>query len=94
VKWVYNGIDLDAYPYKAEKGDRLIFVGRFVSFKCPHVAIEVAKRLGMGLDLVGGAYEEPFNHLDLGGEEATGSPDLSFSLPTRHSPCLPPRSQT
>ncbi len=60
IKWVYNGIDLDAYPYKAEKGDRLIFVGRFVSFKQPHVAIEVAKRLGMGLDLVGGAYEEPY----------------------------------
>ena len=60
VNWVYNGIDLDAYPFKKEKGDRLIFVGRFVSFKQPHVAIEVAKRLGMGLDLVGGAYEEPY----------------------------------
>jgi len=60
VKWVYNGIDLEAYPYKAVKGDRLIFVGRFVSFKGPHVAIQVAKKLGMGLDLVGGAYEEPY----------------------------------
>ena len=60
VKWVYNGIDLDAYPYKAVKGDRLIYVGRFVSFKGVHIAIEVAKRLGMGLDLVGGAYEEPY----------------------------------
>lgn len=58
--WVYNGIDLDAYPYKAEKGDRLIFVGRFVSFKQPNMAIEVAKWLHMGLDLVGGAYEEPY----------------------------------
>ena len=60
VHFVYNGIDLDAYPYKAVKGDRLIYVGRFVSFKQPHVAIQVAKRLGMGLDLVGGAYEEPY----------------------------------
>lgn len=60
VVWVYNGIDLDAYPYKAVKGDRLIFVGRFVSFKQPHIAIEVAKKLGLGLDLVGGAYEEPY----------------------------------
>jgi len=60
VTWVYNGIDLDAYPYKAVKGDRLIYVGRFVSYKQPHVAIQVAKKLGMGLDLVGGAYEEPY----------------------------------
>ena len=60
IKWVYNGIDIDAYPYKAEKGDRLIFVGRFTGFKGTHIAIEVAKRLNMGLDLVGGAYEEPY----------------------------------
>ena len=60
VKWVYNGIDLDAYPYKAEKGDRLVYVGRFTGFKGTHVAIQVAKKLNMGLDLVGGAYEEPY----------------------------------
>jgi len=60
VVWVYNGINLDVYPYKAKKGERLIYVGRFVSFKQPHIAIEVAKKLGMGLDLVGGAYEEPY----------------------------------
>jgi len=60
VHFVYNGIDTDLYKFKKEKGDRLIFVGRFTSFKQPHVAIEVAKRLGMGLDLVGGAFEEPY----------------------------------
>ena len=60
VQWVYNGIDLQAYPYKAVKGERLIYVGRFTDFKGTHVAIQVAKKLGMGLDLVGGAYEEPY----------------------------------
>lgn len=60
VQFVHNGIDLDKYPYKADKGNRLIFVGRFVQFKGPHVAIEIAKKLDMGLDLVGGAYEEPY----------------------------------
>lgn len=60
VHFVYNGIDLDAYPYKAVKGDRLIYVGRFTGFKGTHIAIQVAKKLGMGLDLVGGAYEEPY----------------------------------
>lgn len=56
----YNGINLDAYPFKKQKGERLIYVGRFTSFKGTHIAIEVAKKLGMGLDLVGGAYEEPY----------------------------------
>ena len=60
VHFVYNGIDLNAYPFKKEKGERLCYVGRFSSFKQAHVAIEVAKKLNLGLDLVGGAFEEPY----------------------------------
>lgn len=60
VWFVYNGIDLNVYPFQREKGDRLIYIGRFTSFKQPHIAIEVAQKLNMGLDLVGGAYEEPY----------------------------------
>lgn len=60
VCFVYNGIDLNAYPFKKEKGNRLIYIGRYTSFKQPHIAIEVAKKLNMGLDLCGGAYEEPY----------------------------------
>lgn len=60
VKYVYNGIDLKAYPFSPRKGERLIYVGRFTSYKQPHVAINVARKLGLGLDLVGGAYEEPY----------------------------------
>jgi len=60
VHFVYNGIDLNAYPFKKEKGNRLIYVGRFTSYKQPHIAIEIAKNLNLGLDLVGGAYEEPY----------------------------------
>lgn len=53
---VYNGIPLEEYQFKAEKGDRLLFVGRLDSFKRPHVAIEVAKKAGLGLDIVGGSF--------------------------------------
>ena len=60
VNFVYNGIDVSKYPFKKERGDRLVYVGRFTSFKGSHVAIQVAKRLNMGLDLVGGAFEEPY----------------------------------
>jgi glycosyltransferase involved in cell wall biosynthesis/ubiquinone/menaquinone biosynthesis C-methylase UbiE len=60
VKHVYNGIDLKAYPFQPKKGERLIYLGRFTSYKQPHVAISVARKLGLGLDLVGGAYEEPY----------------------------------
>lgn len=56
VKYVYNGVNLKRYPYCAEKGERLLFVGRFDRFKQPHVAIEVAKKTGLGLDLVGGSF--------------------------------------
>ena len=42
-KFAYNGVDIDKYPFNAEKGDRLIFVGRFSTFKLPHIALDVAK---------------------------------------------------
>lgn len=64
AKYVYNGIDLNRYPFKAEKGDRLLFVGRLDRFKQPHVAIEVAKRLGMGLDIVGGSFVQDPSYLN------------------------------
>lgn len=60
AKYVYNGINLDDYPFSQTHGDRLAYVGRFTSFKQPHIAIEVAKRCGLGLDLVGGASEEAY----------------------------------
>lgn len=56
AKFVYNGIELAKYPFQEKKGDRLLFVGRLDSFKRPHIAIEVAKKAGLGLDIVGGSF--------------------------------------
>jgi glycosyltransferase involved in cell wall biosynthesis/predicted SAM-dependent methyltransferase len=53
-KFVYNGIDMSKYPFQENKGDRILFVGRIDKFKQPHVAIELAKKLNVGLDIVGG----------------------------------------
>lgn len=53
-EYAYNGIDLDSYPYKEEKGDRLMFLGRIDPIKAPHVAIEVAEKTKTPIDIVGG----------------------------------------
>jgi len=60
ARYVYNGVNLKDYPFSLDHGDRLVYVGRFTSFKQPHVAIAVAKKLGLGLDLIGGASEKDY----------------------------------
>jgi len=81
AEFAYNGIDLGSYPYESQKGDRLVFVGRFVDYKGPHVAIEVAKAAGLGLDLVGGphdpTYFEQLRRLADGG-------DIEFHIDAGH----------
>ena len=58
-RYAYNGINLDKYPFSEEKGDRLIFVGRFSSFKMPHISLDLAKDTGHQIDLVGGSFVAP-----------------------------------
>jgi glycosyltransferase involved in cell wall biosynthesis len=54
---VYNGIDMRKYHINdIPKSERLLFVGRLDTFKKPDLAIEVAKKLNMGLDIVGGTF--------------------------------------
>lgn len=49
---VYNGVDLDAYPYREDKEDFLLFLGRCNPEKGPEIAVEVAKRAGRHLKMV------------------------------------------
>jgi glycosyltransferase involved in cell wall biosynthesis len=49
---VYNGLDLDAYPYREDKDDFLLFLGRCNPEKGPEVAVDVAKRAGKHLKMV------------------------------------------
>jgi glycosyltransferase involved in cell wall biosynthesis len=54
LRWagvVYNGIPMDRYPFRADKGDYLLFLGRADQEKAPHLAIEAARRAGRRLVL-------------------------------------------
>lgn len=53
AKRVYNGINLDRYPFKKRKGERFLFLSRISKIKAPHLAIEVAKKANVPLDVVG-----------------------------------------
>lgn len=49
---VYNGLNIDAYPYREDKEDFLLFLGRCNPEKGPEVAVDVAKKAGMHLKMV------------------------------------------
>jgi glycosyltransferase involved in cell wall biosynthesis len=50
---VYNGIDLGLYPFQAERGDDLVFLGRIHPDKGVHLAMEVARQSGLPLTIAG-----------------------------------------
>jgi glycosyltransferase involved in cell wall biosynthesis len=50
---VHNAIDVDSFPFNDHKDDYLLFLGRMVPEKGPHIAIEVARRLGRRLIMAG-----------------------------------------
>jgi glycosyltransferase involved in cell wall biosynthesis/predicted SAM-dependent methyltransferase len=60
----YNGVNPERYLFRAEKGDRLLFVGRLDTFKQSDVAIAAANKLGMGLDVVGGSFVQDKGYLE------------------------------
>lgn len=51
---VYNGIDLDAYQYRAtaDKDEFLVYIGRANHDKGPVEAIEIARRAGLELTMI------------------------------------------
>jgi len=51
----YNGVDLDFYKAKkdAKKNGRYLFLARMSTIKGPHIAVDLARKLRFGLDLVG-----------------------------------------
>ncbi len=50
---VYNGIDLSNLTFRPAPGDKLVHYGRIHNDKGTHLAIEVAKKSGMGLIIAG-----------------------------------------
>jgi glycosyltransferase involved in cell wall biosynthesis len=59
---VHNGIDFETYPYREDKDDYLIYIGRATPDKGPVQAIEVAREAGMPLKMLV-KRNEPFELL-------------------------------
>ncbi|MFJ3197928.1 glycosyltransferase family 4 protein [Streptomyces griseoviridis] len=52
ARTIHNGVDLADHPYRAEKEDFLVFLGRIADEKGPEQAVEVAKKAGRHLKLL------------------------------------------
>ncbi len=58
VKTVYNGINLEKFKFQKKGGNYLLFVGRIIPGKGAHNAIQIAKKTGERLKLVGPISEK------------------------------------
>lgn len=50
---VHNAIAVDSFPFRADKDDYLLWLGRFSTDKGPHLAIDAARRAGLRIVLAG-----------------------------------------
>lgn len=56
---IYNAVDLKLYrPSEKKSGDYFLWAGRYCMEKGPHIALEVAHRVGMPLKLIGKMVEK------------------------------------
>jgi len=58
---VHNAIDVASFPYNEKKDDYLLFLSRVSPDKAPHLAIEVAKRVGRNIILAGKVDPNPID---------------------------------
>lgn len=54
---VYNAIRAQTFPFRAEKDDYALFLGRFHPDKSPHLAIDAARAAGLPIVLAGKCNE-------------------------------------
>jgi glycosyltransferase involved in cell wall biosynthesis len=54
---VHNAIRAETFPFKAEKGEYALFLGRFHPEKAPHLAIDAAREAGLPTVLAGKCSE-------------------------------------
>jgi glycosyltransferase involved in cell wall biosynthesis len=50
---VHNAIDVDSFPYRADKGEHVLWIGRFHPDKGAHLAIDAARAAGRRIVLAG-----------------------------------------
>jgi len=54
---VHNAIRTDTFPFRAQKQDFALFLGRFSPDKAPHLAIDAARKAGLPIVLAGKCAE-------------------------------------
>jgi glycosyltransferase involved in cell wall biosynthesis len=57
VPVIHNGIDVEAFPFAAERGEYLAFLGRMIPSKGPAEAVRVAREIDMPLVMAGPSTE-------------------------------------
>lgn len=57
---IYNGLDLNEFPFNSAPGDYFLFMGSIGEHKSPHLAIEACEKAGAKLFLTGGKVREPY----------------------------------
>ncbi len=63
IEWsevVHHGLDPSRHPFGAGESGRVLFLGRFDAVKAPHLAVEAARTVGLGIDLAGRPHEERY----------------------------------
>ena len=58
VGTVHNGVDVAGLPFRSQKDDYVLFLGRFHPTKAPHLAIDAARAAGVRI-LLAGKCSEP-----------------------------------
>jgi glycosyltransferase involved in cell wall biosynthesis len=53
----YNAVRVETFPFRADKDDYAVFLGRFHPHKAPHLAIDAARRAGIPIVLAGKCQE-------------------------------------
>ena len=56
---VHNALQVEQWPFEAEKGDYGLFLGRFAPYKGAHLAVRAAHEAGIPLVLAGKCSEPP-----------------------------------
>src|SRR5215471_17505478 len=73
---VHNAIRAETFPFRADKDEYAIFLGRFHPEKAPHLAIDAARAVGMPIVLAG-KCSEPIEHAYYAREmETRAGPDV------------------
>jgi glycosyltransferase involved in cell wall biosynthesis len=60
---VPNGIDLDRFPFQARKQDYLLWMGRICEEKGTHTALDVARRTGLPIVMIGQVYPFAYHQI-------------------------------